>query len=68
MGLLSPLRFLMKICIVSAGSGEAELEREGETMLSAGESGGWEFVVWFVVALRVVVDVCWLVMRSRVEL
>jgi hypothetical protein len=37
----------MKICIVSEGSGEAELERERDTMLSAGESGesgSWWFV------------------------
>lgn len=34
-GLLSPLRFLMKICIVSEGSGEAELEREEDTMFPA---------------------------------
>lgn len=38
--LLSPLRFLMKICIVSEGSGEAELERESDTMLSVGGGDG----------------------------
>lgn len=69
-GLLSPLRFLMKICIVSVGSGEAELERERDTMLSAWEVVERELVVvvWFVVVLRVLADGCGLVMGSRVEL
>jgi hypothetical protein len=44
----------MKICIVSEGSGEAELERERDTMLSAWESSGRNLVVvGFVVVLRV---------------
>lgn len=62
-GLLSPLRFLMKICIVSEGSGEAELERERDTMLSAGRvvRGDLVGMVWFVVVLSVVADVCRLV-------
>lgn len=71
-GLLSPLRFLMKICIVSEGSGEAELERERDTMLSAGRvvRGDLVVMVWFVVVLSVVADVCRLVdlfMGSRCQ-
>ena len=60
----------MKICIVSVGSGEAELERERDTMLSAWEVVERELVVvgWFVVVLRVLADGCGLVMGSRVEL
>lgn len=49
--LLSPLRFLMKICIVSEGSGEAELERERDTMLSALKGDEWELVVMVMLGL-----------------
>lgn len=52
----------MKICIVSVGSGEAELERERDTMLSAWEGGGERelmVVVGFVVVLSVLADALW---------
>lgn len=68
-GLLSPLRFLMKICIVSEGSGEAELERERDTMLLVGESGERELLVvvgWFCGGfVGVVADVCWACLWDR---
>jgi len=38
---LSPLMFLTKICMVSHGSGEAEAERDGETIMLAWTVRSW---------------------------